>query len=301
MARLGMLLGAVAALHLAASDSLGGQGSEPGTCLLQLGQSRGAVWPDLKLALIDRNSTEHGNSTEEEAARAPAAVPLAVKVQGTARNGSQKVLLGPAWALLAELHVPMRLRDLHTGPYGPMRNFVDRLAQELSAAGPVSASRLVVLDVRGENKNFSLPSLDLLELNLLDATPAGAHETHGPHRHGADPGDVEDAVSQYSGKEQETIVDIEILPMEHPGDLPPAQVFDAWQQQLADGHSLLRQGHVAKPMDGATLTRVGPSLPVNGSENEWAAIVRNGAAKPMYGLCSAASIVLMMGSLFQAC
>lgn len=288
-ALLALLAGEEAAAATVASDA------EPGTCLMQLGFARilhgGVSLLRLQLAEDLDNSTANANATAKDAMEVPAAVPLAVKVKATAKDGTESVLVGPAWRLLMELHLPVRLRDLHAGPYGPMRKFVDTLEKELVATGPLATARLVTLDVRGENKNFSLKSLDLLELGLLSFSSGNASAK------GKDLGHLEDledgVVSDSSAKTEETIVDLEVLPMKHPGDVPPLQLLQAWQAQLADEKSKLRQGPLSLPLTGATLVRVGPPLPADGSANEWGVVARNSAQGPMGGFWSLAIGVLL--------
>jgi len=293
------LLAALPALLAAA----GAAPAERGTCLMQLGISgfqRVLSLLDRKLEDYDGGNHPHtivgmhtdphtmvdtktANDTSKEAAAAvaPVAVPLAVKVQATARDGEGGVLLQPAWSLLAELHVPVRLRDLHTGPHGPVRKFVKTLGTELARAGQLPESRLVVLDVRGEHTNYSLKSLDLLEhqLDLMELELRSAGPVHQTNRLPSMPsGD---------GAEQETIVDIEVLPMEHPGEKTAAEVLKEWQKQLSDQKSHLRQGPLAAPLQHATLVRVGPPLPADGTENEWGVVpLRSSAQTPVHGLWS---------------
>lgn len=277
--------------------------TEGGVCLMQLGISRfldsGLAMLRAKLDEEPANATEHANSTAEEGdivdaeevAATPAQVPLAVKVQDTAKDGTETVLVGPAYHLLMELHVPVRLRDLHTGHFGPMRKFLNSLTNELALTGPISVQRLVMLDVRGENKNFSLQSLDLLELNLLSLLGSGNESASGPH-------EAEETSSDSSSDKQETIFDIEVLPMQHPGDLSPAQLLAGWQAQLADANSKLREGPLAKPLNGATLVRVGPPLAVDGSENHWGNIIKNSAQGHLRGFWSLAACALLAPVLF---
>eukprot|EP00408_Alexandrium_pacificum_P042139 CAMPEP_0171238850 /NCGR_PEP_ID=MMETSP0790-20130122/43680_1 /TAXON_ID=2925 /ORGANISM="Alexandrium catenella, Strain OF101" /LENGTH=318 /DNA_ID=CAMNT_0011705217 /DNA_START=141 /DNA_END=1100 /DNA_ORIENTATION=+ len=239
------------------------------------------------------NTTAHANATTdtfEDAvpAMVPPAVPLSIKVQDTAKNGTETVLVGPAWNLLMELHVPMRLRDLHTGKYGPMRKFLDTLTKELVATGPMSESRLVMLDVRGENRNFSLHSLDLLELGLI------SFPSDNKTSKTSEGGDVEAAVSaDTDSNSQETIVDIEVLPMQHPGDASSDELFAVWQADIADKNSKLRQGRLSAPLTGATLVRVGPPLSADGSENRWGTIIRSSAQGPRHGVWSILAFVVM--------
>jgi len=283
--------------------------SEQGACLVQRSFAR--LFHGGISLLTDKPGEEHARvkaanaSVESDApfedavpGSVPPEVPLAIKVQDTAKNGTETVLVGPAWNLLMELHVPMRLRDLHTGKYGPMKTFLDTLSKALVAAGPVSKSRLVMLDVRGENRNFSLHSLDLLELELgLISFPTDKETDEGSQsERGSSTGSGSDS-KETGSDSRETVIDIEVLPMEHPGDAPPAELLAAWQAQLADRRSELRQGRLSAPLQGATLVRVGPPLPADGSRNRWGTVVKSGARGPARGARGLAAGALLAVAL----
>mmetsp|Transcript_106489 Transcript_106489/g.339166 ORF Transcript_106489/g.339166 Transcript_106489/m.339166 type:complete len:315 (+) Transcript_106489:168-1112(+) len=278
---------------------------EHGTCLMQLATGSVAkmdlksagdaaeAHPHILIATPVENLTAQENASapaaaaaEENASASPAvspargsaatvppSTPLAVRVQATAKEGSHSVVLGPAYKLAMELRLPIRMYDLHTGPYGPVRKFLGSLKQELCASGPLSPARLVVLDVRGEHKNYSIASLDLMEQDSVHL---------GPGAEGAGPtGGVPAAALD---EQQETIVDMEVLPMAYPGDVDAAQVMAVWQKQLTDKKSSLRSGLVGNALVGATLVQLGPSVSADASVNEWGLVVRNGAQTPAQGL-----------------
>mmetsp|Transcript_73297 Transcript_73297/g.170016 ORF Transcript_73297/g.170016 Transcript_73297/m.170016 type:complete len:297 (+) Transcript_73297:164-1054(+) len=260
-----------------ASRVLGAAGRLPssrklGTCLLQFGaSSRQTSREPSKESSEKAPKSDHTPKDEAKAASAedtPASVPLAVTVQQTAMDGAVHVFTGPTWKVLLELHVPVRLLQLHSGSLGPIKKFLSMLSQELCAAGPLSKSRLVMLDVRGENQNLTLNALELTAFNLLVISANTQQSSRGtPQSLGA----------------KETIVDMEVLPMEHPEDLPALEVLSRWQAELADENSELRQGPLADVMQGATLVRVGP-LQAGAAGNEWGTLVRS-RAWGLFSLC----------------
>mmetsp|Transcript_115996 Transcript_115996/g.323060 ORF Transcript_115996/g.323060 Transcript_115996/m.323060 type:complete len:364 (+) Transcript_115996:160-1251(+) len=211
-------------------------------------------------------------ATTEDPGPQVSSVPLAESVRHTARSGVNHHLATSGWKMLVELHVPVRLRKLHTGPQGPIKKFLATLKQELASAGFMSPARLVILDVRGENKNFSFRALDLMELELLDMDPLRLPQES------AEGLMQEEAVPLRNAKDKkETIVDVEVLPTEDAGALPPGQLLSLWRSKLADAESTLRQGPLGAYLQGATLDRVGPPLTADGSGNAWGAFVRSGA------------------------
>lgn len=163
---------ALVALAGAGPAAAGGRESRE-ACLLQ--HQGNTTRRALELDSIG-SSGEPGSHGAHKHAEAPAAAPQASTpgkadpvpkeeavakrdVRAAAADGQPSLDVDPFWALRVELHLPLRLRDIHTGLQGPVQDFLATVRKEFSAAASLPATRVVLLDVRGENTTLSMLEL----------------------------------------------------------------------------------------------------------------------------------------------
>lgn len=202
---------------------------------------------------------------------------------------------------LMEVHIPVRLRDLHRGREGPIPKFLRTLQQQLQVAAGVPLSRLVVLGVRGEYMNLNLQQIELLARNetrfaaLLegvpdpDLAPAGPNEAFdckfGMDRWATGWSQSKKAwccKSERFGCPKETVVDVEVLPASTAGEPTPASVMARLARQVLDAQSSLRQGPLSSLFSSSTLMTQGVLVSPEAPED---------AVSPLESLRSSASLL----------
>lgn len=189
----------------------------------------------------------------------------------------------PKYSLMMEVHIPIRLRELHSGTYGPLPKLVKDLQEQMQAAAEVPASRLLVLDIRGEYMTLDLKQLELLAMNDSHVTSLLEH-VPDPEMSPTE-GALAEAFDCEAGNEmwesgwsqtkkawccrneqvgcpKETIVDIEVLPGSSSAEPTPASIMTTWARQVADEQSTLRKGPLAPLFQSVTLVTQGsPAAP----------------------------------------